>query len=92
MLLLDTTGSMNFSTAPDTTIKRRSTVEESIGMIVGEIARQDSQAEHEQGDDDEGGGLRTVTFADGTAYDIGDLNPQNLKQKWQRIKWYVNMK
>ena len=87
MLLLDTTGSMNFSTAPNSQVKRRSTVEEAIGMIVDQVAQHDSQAEHEQGDDDEGGGIRTITFADGKAFDIGDLNPLNYKQKWNRILW-----
>ncbi len=87
MLLLDVTGSMQFSTSPNSTVKRRDTVEEAIGMIVGEIAKHDSQAVHEQGEGGEGGGLRTITFASGQADDIGDLNPANLRQKWQRIRW-----
>ena len=34
-----------------------------------------------------GGGLRTITFADGQAHDIEDLNPNNLTQKWNSIRW-----
>jgi hypothetical protein len=41
-----------------------------------------------QGDkESDGGGLRTVTFANGSATDIGDLNSGNLTEKWNRIHW-----
>ncbi len=48
-----------------------------------DLAAADSQAAKEEG----GGGLRTITFADGRANDIGDLNPNNLQQKWGQIRW-----
>jgi hypothetical protein len=83
MLLLDTTGSMNFGTAQEDNTPRRDTIREAIGIIVAELAAEDSQAAKEE----EGGGLRTVTFAGGNAYDIGDLNPTNLDQKWSGIRW-----
>ncbi|HVA88976.1 MAG TPA: hypothetical protein VNL71_03960 [Chloroflexota bacterium] len=83
MLLLDTTGSMNYPTAADNQTARKDTIHEAISIIVQELAAQDSQAGHEE----EGGGLRTVTFADGQAHDIGDLNPANLSQKWGQIRW-----
>jgi hypothetical protein len=38
---------------------------------------------HEAG----GGGLRTVTFAGGTARDLEDLNLMNLPAKWSQIRW-----
>lgn len=83
MLLLDTTGSMGWPAAEGATTTRSAVIREAISTVVAKLAAEDSQAEHE----DDGGGLRTITFADGTAHDIGDLNPDNLRQKWSRINW-----
>ena len=83
MLLLDTTGSMNYRTSETEPTPRRDTIREAISIIVSELAAADSQAAKEEG----GGGLRTVTFADGQAHDIGDLNPNNLHDKWNHIRW-----
>ena len=83
MLLLDTTGSMNYPTEEGGQTKRRETIQEAIALVVAELAKEDSQAAHEE----EGGGLRTVTFAGGEAYDIEDLNPDNLHAKWGHIRW-----
>ena len=83
MLLLDTTGSMNYPTSENDSTPRKDTIKEAIGLIVSELAVQDSQA----GKEEEGGGLRTVTFAGGNAYDLDDLNPNNLEQKWAGIRW-----
>ena len=83
MLLLDITGSMNYASGENDRTPRRDLVREAIGIIVTQLAQEDSQAAHEEG----GGGLRTVTFAGGQARDIGDLNPGNLNQKWSQISW-----
>jgi hypothetical protein len=83
MLLLDTTGSMNYPTSAGDPTPRRDTIREAISIIVDSLAAEDSQA----GQEEEGGGLRTVTFADGQAHDIGDLNPANLAQKWAQVRW-----
>lgn len=83
MLLLDTTGSMNYSSADNDPTPRKDVIREAISLIVQRLAAADSQAE----DEEEGGGLRTVTFADGQAHDIGDLNPNNLREKWNQIRW-----
>ena len=83
MLLLDTTGSMNYPTSATDQTPRRDTIREAISLVVEALAAEDSQAGHEE----EGGGLRTVTFADGQAHDIGDLNPANIGQKWANIRW-----
>ena len=83
MLLLDTTGSMNYRTSETEATPRKDTIREAISIIVSELAAADSQAAKEE----EGGGLRTVTFADGQAHDIGDLNPNNLRDKWNHIRW-----
>lgn len=89
MLLLDTTGSMNFGTSQDDPTPRKETLREAISLIVQVLETHDSQAVHEE----EGGGLRTVTFSGGKAEDIEDINSRNLRQKWSEIKWrggYLN--
>jgi hypothetical protein len=83
MLLLDTTGSMNYPTSANDQTPRKDTVREAISLIVDALAAEDTQAAGEE----EGGGLRTVTFADGRAVDMGDLNPNNLAEKWGDIRW-----
>jgi len=83
MLLLDVTGSMNLGTRKDDTTPRCQTVREAIGIIVEFLTRHDSQG----GQEEDEGGLRTVTFAGGKADDLGDLNPKNLKEKWAKIEW-----
>jgi len=83
MLLLDTTGSMNYSVSEKDDTPRKTVIHEAISIIVGVLSKQDSQAGKEQ----TGGGLRTVTFAGGDAVDIDDLNPTNLRQKWSAIRW-----
>ena len=82
MLLLDTTGSMNYPAEEGGQVKRREVIQEAIKIIVAELAQEDTQAAHEE----EGGGLRTVTFAGGDAYDVEDLNPNNLHDKWSQIR------
>jgi len=83
MLLLDTTGSMNYPVSPSDNTPRKEVIREAIGIIVSTLAKHDSQASKEAS----GGGLRTVTFAGGQAHDIDDLNPRNLASKWQQIRW-----
>ena len=83
MLLLDTTGSMNYGSAANDPTPRKDVIREAISIIVERLGAEDSQAAEEE----EGGGLRTVTFADGQACDIGDLNPDNLQEKWNHIRW-----
>lgn len=84
ILLLDRTGSMNYPNNPaEPNTRRRDVVQEAIGIIVDALAAQDSQAAHEEG----GGGLLTFTFANGEAEELGDLNPQNLDDKWRQIHW-----
>ena len=83
MLLLDTTGSMNYPTSATDKTPRKDTIREALSLLVEALAAEDTQAAGEE----EGGGLRTVTFADGLAHDLGDLNPANLQQKWSQIRW-----
>src|SRR5260370_26858800 len=71
MLLLDTTGSMNFGTSENDSTPRRDTIREAISIIVTRLAAADSQA----GQEAESGALRTVPFPDAQAHQIGNLNP-----------------
>lgn len=88
MLLLDTTGSMSYPVAEGSPIERRQVIGEAIGRIVEVLGAEDSQAAKEQaaGEEDKGG-LMTVTFAGGSAQNIEDLNPDNVRQKWNAIRW-----
>jgi hypothetical protein len=83
MLLLDTTGSMNYGVSATDPTPRKDVIREAISIIVTTLGKEDSQAAHEAS----GGGLRTVTFAGGKAHDIDDLNPRNLREKWSHIRW-----
>jgi len=83
MLLLDTTASMNYSTSETDDTPRKVTVREAIGIIVEQLSRHDSQAIYEEN----GGGIRTITFSGGGAIDIQDLNSGNLKEKWAKIRF-----
>jgi len=83
MLLLDTTGSMNLATSETDPTPRCETIQTAIGYIVEILARADSQGKKERG----GGGLLTITFAGGHAHNLDDLNPKNLKKKWNKIHW-----
>ncbi|KAJ3080601.1 hypothetical protein HDU99_007940, partial [Rhizoclosmatium hyalinum] len=94
MLLLDTTASMHLpasdspsSQSQSQQLTRIQLVQKSIGILVEKLSTVDSQAEFEQDSDGEGGGLRTVTFSGGSALDLGDLNPQNLGDKFAQINW-----
>ncbi len=74
---------MNYGSAANDSTPRKDVIREAISIIVERLGAADSQAAEEE----EGGGLRTVTFADGQAHDIGDLNPNNLNEKWSHIRW-----
>ena len=83
MLLLDVTGSMTWPASEGGSVSRKSVIEEAISIVVAALEKEDSEAANEEG----GGGLRTVTFADGRAADIEDLNSGNLRTKMGRINW-----
>jgi len=90
MLMLDSTGSMNFATSKTVSTPRMETVREALGLLVSALEGQDSQAaaEHTQGiAADEIGGLRTITFSGHDAVDNGDINSENLGRKWPEIKF-----
>jgi hypothetical protein len=82
MLLLDTTGSMLLDTSEADPTPRNDTVLAALKLLVPRLSELDAEAEHEEG----GGGLRTVTFANGEAHDIEDINPDNMDKKWREIK------
>ena len=71
MLLLDTTGSMTWKASPNEPVSRENVVHESIKALLRDL----------------GGSVRTVTFSDGTAFDIGDLTVDGISQQWRNIRW-----
>ena len=89
MLLLDTSGSMDWPAADGSHVKRREVIGEAITLVVAHLAAKDSQADSERAagaDEAEVGGVMTVGFADSpTEYD--DLNPANIATKWAGIRW-----
>jgi hypothetical protein len=88
--LIDTSGSMTWSAVgPDLSIppSRRDVVGEAMGVLIGALEGQDSQAAIEQaGGDMEKGGLLVHLFAD-QATELGDLNSANWRAKWDSIRW-----
>src|SRR5437588_10989994 len=88
ILLLDTTGSNGDPAAPGSKIRRLDVVLEALPQIVNVLGAEDTQAAEERsGGDEEAGGLMTITFANNTARVLGDLNPQNIRQKLAEIEW-----
>lgn len=86
MFLLDTTGSMTFPAAEDGSVSRASVLGEAMAMLVASLEGQDSQALEEAAAGEEGG-VMTITFAGGTARNIDDLSSNNLREKWNKIRW-----
>jgi hypothetical protein len=79
MLLLDTTASMHLPTAADDPKPRKDTVREALDLLVRPLAEQDSA-----------GGVVCISFADGRATLLGDLNPANFADTWASITWEGN--
>jgi hypothetical protein len=88
--LIDISGSMSWSAiGPELTAppSRRDVVGEALGVLVGALEGQDSQAASEQaGGDMDKGGLLVHLFADQDT-ELGDLNSANWRGKWDSIRW-----
>jgi hypothetical protein len=70
-------------------VARKDILGEAMGVFVTKMTEKDSQRAKEQaeaGDEDEGG-LMTVTFAQDNVQKIGDLSPENWREKWSQIQW-----
>ncbi len=81
--IIDTTGLMNEHVASGNPTTKRSLATQVLRGLVQELASEDTQGADEEG----GGGLLTLTFADGVANEVGDLNPTNFEQKWASVHW-----
>jgi hypothetical protein len=84
--IIDTSGSMDWPATEANPVKRREVVGEAMGMLVAALAAQDSQAAQEKAAGEDKGGLLTFTFAS-KASELGDLSPENWRQKWDSIRW-----
>jgi hypothetical protein len=83
MLLLDTTGSMNFPAAePRIAVPppppRRDVLRDALACFVQAVERRQGAS---------GVGLRSLTFGGGAAYDLGYLSTHDMAQQWGRITW-----
>jgi len=87
MALIDTTGSMTWDNEEGSKVARKDVLGEAMGIIVEKLAAQDSQAAAEEEAGEDAGGLMTVTFAVDNVQKIGDLSPDNWREKWAKIRW-----
>jgi hypothetical protein len=87
MALIDTTGSMTWDNEEGSGMARKDVLGEAMGIIVEKLAAQDSQAAAEEEAGEDAGGLMTVTFAVDNVEKIGDLSPDNWREKWAKIRW-----
>ena len=86
MLLLDQTGSETYATSSTNDTPRYKTLAPGVKGVIERLA----QIDREQGagqSEEGGGGLYTVGFADGRAFDYGDINPENFTNWWNSIQW-----
>ncbi|XXQ35827.1 VWFA domain-containing protein [Plasmodiophora brassicae] len=75
---------MAFPTSAKNPTSRNFIVREAIGVVMSELKGEPSQ---DSRGSDRGAGLRAITFAGGHSNDIGELNPENLQEKWDQIVW-----
>lgn len=81
--IIDVTGSMNEQAAPNSPMTKRELATQVMRILAHDLGTEDSQTDDEQG----GGGLLTVSFADGIATEVGDLNDTNFESKWDGLHW-----
>jgi hypothetical protein len=87
MALIDTTGSMTWENEEGSGMARKDVLGEAMGIIVEKLGAEDSQAAAEADAGEDAGGLMTVTFAVDNVQKIGDLSPDNWREKWSKIRW-----
>lgn len=91
MLLLDTTGSMNLNTFENNKTPRNNTTCEIIRCLISKLEAKDSHTQNDAPNDapneEHNYGMICVTFANSKANNIGNINSNNLKQKWNQIEW-----
>jgi hypothetical protein len=87
MALIDTTGSMTWENEQGSGVARKDVLGEAMGIIVEKLGAEDSQAAAEEEAGEDAGGLMTVTFAVDNVQKIGDLSPDNWREKWSKIRW-----
>jgi hypothetical protein len=87
MALIDTTGSMTWENEEGSGMARKDVLGEAMGIIVEKLGAEDSQAAAEEEAGEDAGGLMTVTFAVDNVQKIGDLSPDNWREKWSKIRW-----
>jgi len=87
VLLLDTTGSMTWPASDSSPVTRQQVVHEALSGVVAALEAKDSQAAAEKAAGEDAGGVMLVTFSDGTAQVLEDINSANFVEKWGEIQW-----
>jgi hypothetical protein len=88
VLLLDTTGSMSWPASDSSPVTRQQVVHEALSGVVAALEAKDSQAAAESAAaGEQEGGVMLVTFSDGTAQVLEDINSANFVEKWGEIVW-----
>jgi uncharacterized protein YegL len=86
VVLLDTSGSMEWEAAEGSNVSRWSVVTEAMPLFVSALEAQDSEAAKEQaGGSDEVGGLLIHGFSN-IHTELGDFNSSNFGRKWPAIQ------
>lgn len=86
VVLLDTSGSMEWEAADGSSISRWSVVSEAMPLFVTALENEDSAAAGEQaGGSDENGGLLIHGFSN-IHTELGDFNSSNFARKWPAIR------
>lgn len=85
IVLLDTSGSMEWEAADGSPVTRWQVVSEAMPLFVAALEAQDSEAQAEQaGGSDEKGGLLIHGFSN-LHTELGDFNSSNFTRKWAGI-------
>ena len=86
IVLLDTSGSMEWEAADGSPVTRWSVVSEAMPLFVAALEAEDSMAAQEQaGGSDEKGGLLIHGFSN-LHTELGDFNSSNFARKWANIQ------
>lgn len=87
VVLLDTSGSMEWEAAEGSPVTRHAVVGEALPLFVSALEGEDSAAKGEQaGGSDEKGGLLIHGFSN-IHTELGDFNSSNFKRRWSGIQW-----
>lgn len=87
VMLLDTSGSMEWEAAEGSSVTRKDVILEALPLFVTALEAADTEAADEQaGGSDEKGGLLVHGFS-GVHTELGDFNSSNMQRRIASIRW-----